>query len=79
MSTTSGTASPYASVELAHAVRAQAAATLASAIIAAAGRAHSVEQAMDVYQSCLFAMFPQPNQGSYRAWKESDKASRVHS
>jgi hypothetical protein len=79
MSGTPSSTTPASNMELAHAVRAQAAATLASAIIAAANRPHSVEQAMEVYQGCFFSMFPQPNLGSYKAWKDSDRAARVHS
>jgi len=46
-----------------------AAAALASGIIAASGRPHSIEEAMDVYQNVYFTMFPAPGYGHYQAYQ----------
>jgi hypothetical protein len=60
------------------ALQQNAAATLAAAIIAASGRPHSVQEALDLLQDVSFSLFPKPQHAIYQKWKEADKLSEVH-
>jgi hypothetical protein len=48
--------------------KAAAAAALAGGMIAASGRPHSIEEAMELYQNVYHVMFPSPGHGSYQAF-----------
>ena len=56
-------------------------ASLAGAIIAASGRPHSINQALEVLRSVSFAMNPAPGNTSYEAWaRDKEKhLSKVYS
>ena len=76
--------SPNLSVELTRAadtLRAQVAATLASGIIAASGRPHSIKEALEIVQDIQFAMYPAPGIGRYKEWEKTkdERLSKVHS
>lgn len=60
-----------------HAQR-QVAATLAAGIISASGRAHSVSEALVVFQDVHFAMNPDNGNGRYKAWKETADLEKPH-
>lgn len=49
--------------------------TLASAIITAAGRPHSVQEALDLITDIQFALHPQPGSGAWQEWKITREAS----
>jgi len=50
-----------------YASRSAAAAALTGGIIAAAGRPHSIDEAMEIYTSVYFTMYPEPGRGRYQA------------
>ena len=52
---------------------------LAAAIIAASGRPHSIEQALEIVRDIQFAMAPIKS-GAYEAWAKtkSERLSKVH-
>ncbi|MBR1206942.1 MULTISPECIES: hypothetical protein [unclassified Bradyrhizobium] len=55
-------------------------ATLAAAIITAAGRPFSVQQALDLSRDIQFAMYPANGFGAYEEWKKtsSEKLAKVY-
>jgi hypothetical protein len=55
-----------------------AAATLTAALIGAAGRPHSVDEAMRLFQDVHFSLFPQANHGAYQAWQKNKDTGKVH-
>jgi hypothetical protein len=61
-------------------LKSQAAATLASAIIAASGRPHSIEQALAVAYDIQMAMYPTPQSGYYQEWAKTkdERLKKVH-
>lgn len=61
-----------------HATKRAAAASIASGMIAASGRPHSIEEATDLALGVFHRMFPDPSQGSYLAWKESADLTSPH-
>ncbi len=61
--------------QLTEATKWQTAATLASSIIAASGRAHSIQQALEITRNFHFAMFPVPNDPAYKEWEKTKAAS----
>ena len=58
----------------------QTASTLASAIIIASGRPHSIQQALDIVHDIHFALFPVNNLGTYKEWEKTkhERLNRVH-
>lgn len=57
-----------------------AAASLAGGIIAASGRAYSLEQAMEILRDVHFALFPEPGHGSYDVWaKDPNRFKKTYS
>jgi len=66
--------------QLTEATKQQAVATLASAIIAASGRPHSIQQALDIARDIQFAMYPAPQYGHYQEWEKTKdaKLKKVH-
>jgi hypothetical protein len=61
--------------KLTEATKWQTAATLASSIIMASGRPHSIQQALDIARSIQFAMFPVPNDPAYKEWETTKGTS----
>jgi hypothetical protein len=57
--------------QLSEAVKWQCVATLASAIITASGRPYSIEQALEIAQDIRFALYPEPQAGSYKEWEKT--------
>jgi hypothetical protein len=57
--------------QLTEATKWQAVNTLASAIIIASGRPHSIQQALDIVRDIHFAMFPVHNPGAYKDWEKT--------
>jgi hypothetical protein len=55
--------------------------TLASAIIIASGRPHSVQEALDIARDIHFAMFPVHNLAAYKDWEKikHERLNKVHS
>jgi hypothetical protein len=66
--------------QLTEATKWQSATTLASAIIIASGRPHSIQQALDIARDIHFAMFPAHNLGAYKDWEKTkhERLSKVH-
>lgn len=62
-----------------HATKRAAAASIASGMIAASGRPHSIEEATELALSVFHAMFPDPSQGRFKAWQESVDLKEPHS
>lgn len=52
-----------------------AAATLVSGLIAAAGRPHSIQEALAMMSEVQHALFPNPQLGSFRKWSETKDES----
>jgi hypothetical protein len=54
--------------------------TLAAAIIAAAGRPFSIQQALEIVEDIHHAMFPAPNATIYAEWAKTRNArlAKVH-
>lgn len=54
--------------------------TLAAAIIAASGRPHSIEQALEIVKDIEFSLYPAPAYGAYREWEKTknQRLSKVH-
>jgi len=67
-------------MQLTEATKQQAIATMTAAIIAASGRPHSIQQALDIARDIHFAMFPVPNSGAYQDWAKTKDArlNKVH-
>lgn len=59
--------------------QAQVAATLTSALVAAAGRQHSVDEVVALYFDVFFTLNPQPNSGRYQAWQQNKRTDQRHS
>jgi len=57
-------------------IRLNSAATLAAALIQAAGRPHSPEEAVALTQDIAYLLNPQPNQGSHAM--RIDRGKKVH-
>ena len=57
------------------ATRQGAAAQIASAMIIASGRAHTLEEATQVYTDVLFTLFPQQGQDRYEVWLRDGRRS----
>jgi len=66
--------------QLTEATRWQSATILASAIITASGRPHSVQQALDIVQDIHFALFPVRNLAAYNEWAKTkhERLNKVH-
>lgn len=60
---------------LAHALQRQTEATITAAIVAASGRAHSIQQVLDIMRDVHHAMNPQPNSGAYMEWLKTKDAA----
>lgn len=76
--------SPIPQVELSqfmHALQRQTAATITAAIVTASGRAHSIQQVLDLMRDVQHAMNPQPSSGAYKEWLKTKDATlkKVHS
>jgi hypothetical protein len=58
----------------------QSVSTLASAIIIASGRPHSIQQALDIARDIHFAMFPVHNLAAYKDWEKikHERLNKVH-
>lgn len=56
------------------------AASLAGGMIAASHRAHSPEQAIELYRTIFNALYPSPGHGHYQAWEKDREAhmKKVH-
>jgi hypothetical protein len=71
---------PATPLRLTNASQSAAAASLAGGMIAASGRAYTLEEAISVYYDVHHAMFPAPGHGRYDMWKskhDPKKAIRV--
>jgi hypothetical protein len=66
--------------KLTDATKWQSATTLASSIIITSGRPHSIQQAVEIVRDIHFAMFPVPNDPSYKEWEKAKGAilNKVH-
>jgi hypothetical protein len=56
------------------------AASLAGAIIASAGRPHSIGEALEVFRDVYWAIYPEPSHGNYQAWahNKEGRLAEVH-
>lgn len=63
--------SAVSNMQMVEAMKQQAVATLASAVIAASGRAHSIQEALDIARDIHFAMYPAPGLGTYQEWAKT--------
>jgi hypothetical protein len=63
---------------LANATEQAAAATIVAALITAAGRPHSVDEALDLLRDVRFSLNPTPNIGSYQQWVKTKDTTRQH-
>jgi hypothetical protein len=70
--------SPQEVIKLVSATQTNAAASIASAIITASGRPHSVEEALNILRDIHFSLFPAPGNGIYEQWKKTSKLDEVH-
>ena len=66
--------------KLTEATKWQTATTLASSIVIASGRPHSIQQALDIARSIHFAMFPVHNDSAYKEWEQTKHATlnKIH-
>ena len=57
------------------------AASLASGLIAASGRAHSIQEALELMFDIQYALYPSPGAGRYQKWAETkaDTLAKVRS
>jgi hypothetical protein len=57
-----------------------AAATLAAALITAAGRPHSVDEAMNLLRDIQYSLHPGNfvSTGPYQAWQQNKQTDKVH-
>jgi hypothetical protein len=53
-------------------------ATLAAALIAAARRPHSVDEAVKLTQDIHWSLWPNPSNGGYQVWKKDFKGREEH-
>jgi hypothetical protein len=69
-----------AAAQLTEAAKQQAVATLASAIIIASGRPHSIREAIEIARDVRFALYPTPQLEAYKEWEKTKDArlARVH-
>jgi hypothetical protein len=58
----------------------QSATTLASSLIIASGRPHSIQQALDLARDIHFALYPVSNDPAYKEWEKTKHArlNKVH-
>ena len=61
--------------------RQQTAAAVASAVITASGRPHSINEALEVLRDVLFAMYPAPESQAYQQWAKTkdERLQKIHS
>lgn len=59
--------------------KAQVAATLASALIIASGRPHSIAEALELAKDIRYSMYPANGSGHYEDWKKKFDPKKVHS
>lgn len=61
-------------------LREQDAATLAAAIVSAAGRPFSIQEVLDIKTDVFWALYPSGNMGSYQEWAKTrnERLSKVH-
>jgi hypothetical protein len=74
---------PMTGVDLAQLINATqnaAAATLAAALITAAGRPHSVDEAINLLRDIQYSLHPGnfANTGPYQAWQQSKQTDKAH-
>jgi hypothetical protein len=78
---------PMTGVDLAQLINATqhvAAATLAAALITAAGRPHSVDEALNLLHDIQYSLHPgsflpgSPGSGPYQAWQQSKQTDKAH-
>lgn len=67
-----------AETQMISALRTAAAASLAGGIIAASGRPHSLQEAIEVQNKVYWAMFPDPSHGRYQATKAATDMEKAH-
>ena len=60
------------------ATKLNAAATLAAALIAASGRPHSVDEALQLVRDFQWSLWPSPNNGAYQNWKKNFNGTQAH-
>ena len=53
-------------------------ATLAAALIVAAGRPHSVQETLNLVRDLEFAARPNPGSGTYQQWKQTSDLNKAH-
>jgi len=75
--------SPFPPVDVAaltESTRTQVAATLASGIIAASGRPHSIQEALNIVRDIQFALYPAHGQGRYIEWEKTkdQRLNKIH-
>lgn len=61
-----------------HASQMNVTATLAGALISAAGRPHSVEETVGLMRDLHYALFPQTGSGSYEQWRNEARLDQRH-
>ena len=71
---------PVQAEKLVAATRANAIATLAAAVITAAGRPHSIAEVVEIYQNLQYALYPEHSLGSYKEWAKNrdETLAKVH-
>jgi hypothetical protein len=52
--------------------------TLATSVIEAANRPHSVDEAYEVARSCYYKLYPAHGNGHYESWVSSGISSKTH-
>jgi hypothetical protein len=67
-----GGAESSSDVRAVHAARASAAASLAGGLIAASGRAHTLREAVHIYQDVYWALWPEHGHPRYEAWARDE-------
>jgi hypothetical protein len=63
--------------QLINALQTQADATLTAAIIAASGRAHSVQETMNLLHDVHWSRFPAPGNGAYMDWLKNKQPQLI--
>jgi hypothetical protein len=74
---------PMTGVDLAKLINATqhaAAATLTAALITAAGRPHSVDEAMNLHRDVMYSLYPANfmNSAEYQTWQQHKQTRKVH-
>ena len=64
--------------QLLRATRTAAVATITAALITAAGRPHSVDEAIALYNDVYLSLTPEPQSGRYQAWQQSKQTDKPH-